>query len=193
MPSPIAHATIGWAVFQVAHSAFPSPRDEERGWLRWQLAAAVVLSLLPDVDSILGLLTGNMGRYHNNLTHSVPIALVVASVVGLFALLKGRQCGLHWYLLALSSYGFHLAADVLTMGRGIMWLWPWSTQRLLSPVPLFYGLHWSDGLWSVRHVWTLLTELGFAALLYLAAKSLPGLSRRKVSRSAPRLWPDRGR
>jgi membrane-bound metal-dependent hydrolase YbcI (DUF457 family) len=148
---------------------------------------------LPDVDSIVGLLAGNMGRYHNNLTHSMLVALTVASIIGLVALAKGRRCGLRCVVLALSAYGFHLGADVLTVGRGIMWLWPWSSRRLLSPVPLFYGLHWSDGLWSVRHVWTLLTEVGFAALLILALRSFPRLRRGMVSRAAPHLRPDQGR
>jgi membrane-bound metal-dependent hydrolase YbcI (DUF457 family) len=191
--SPIAHATIGYAIFEIAHRTRASAWGERRGRLRWQLVAALGLSLLPDVDSILGLLAGDMGRYHNNLTHSILVGLAVASIVGLVALLESRRQGLHWFAIALACYGCHLLADVLTIGRGIMWLWPWSSGRLLSPVSLFYGLHWSDGLWSVRHVWTLLTELGFAALLFLAVESLPRWRRGMASGSAPRLWPDQGR
>jgi membrane-bound metal-dependent hydrolase YbcI (DUF457 family) len=193
VPSPIAHAAIGYAICEIAHRSRPRARGAGLATPRWQLVAAVGLSLLPDVDSFLGLLTGNLGRYHNNLTHSILVGLAVAAIVGLVALLRDRRLGVYWFALALSCYGAHLLADVLTIGRGIMWLWPWSAERLLSPVPLFYGLHWSDGLWSVRHVWTLLTELGFAALLFLAVGSVSRLRRGIASRSDPRLRPDQGR
>ena len=173
MPSPIAHATIGYAVFEIAYRTRPSVRGEERGSLPWQLAATVGLSLLPDVDSIVGLLAGNLGKYHNNLTHSLFFALAVASVVGVAVSLRNRRAGIYWFALALACYGSHLLADMLTIGRGVMLLWPWNSQRVLSPLSLFYGFHWSDGLWSMRHIWTLVTELGFAALVLVAVHSVP--------------------
>jgi hypothetical protein len=52
----------------------------------------------------------------------------------------------------------------------VMALWPLSEKRFLLPVPLFYGLHWSDGWLSLRHVWTVLTELAFTAVaLFVSA------------------------
>ena len=55
--------------------------------------------------------------------------------------------------------------DFFTIGRGVMVFWPLSLERFASPVPLFYGLHWSDGYLSERHLITLVTELGFLFLL----------------------------
>jgi peptidoglycan/LPS O-acetylase OafA/YrhL len=49
-----------------------------------------------------------------------------------------------------------------------MLFWPLSAARFESPVKLFYGLHWSDGLVSVKHIWTLLNELAFALIAVLA-------------------------
>jgi hypothetical protein len=56
--------------------------------------------------------------------------------------------------------------DAATVSRGVMALWPLTETRFLAPVTIFYGLHWSDGWISIRHLWTLLTELLFAGLLF---------------------------
>jgi hypothetical protein len=51
-----------------------------------------------------------------------------------------------------------------------MALWPLTGGRFQAPVFLFYGLHWSQGWLSVRHLWTLATELAFAAASLLALR-----------------------
>lgn len=43
-----------------------------------------------------------------------------------------------------------------------------SVIGLLSGVALFYGLPWSDGLYSYEHLLTIITEAGFVGLLLLA-------------------------
>jgi carbamoyltransferase len=63
------------------------PSSPSRGHL---LAAAAVLSLLPDLDSVLGILMGDFGRYHNNLSHSVFMALVAALSIGAVARYASR-------------------------------------------------------------------------------------------------------
>ena len=35
--------------------------------------------------------------------------------------------------------------DFFTVGRGVNPFWPFSLERFASPVPVFYGLHWSYG------------------------------------------------
>ncbi len=70
--------------------------------------------------------------------------------------------------------------DAFTIGRGVMILWPFSIDRYASPVSLFYGVHWSDGWVSVRHLWTMVTEL---ALLAAAGLFIHLGAYRKVGRS----------
>ena len=46
-----------------------------------------------------------------------------------------------------------------------MLFWPLTDSRYLPPLLLFYGLHWSDGLFSVNHVITLVTEVALILLV----------------------------
>ena len=59
--------------------------------------------------------------------------------------------------------------DYFTVGRGVLAFWPFTAERFSAPVPLFYGLRWSEGWVSPRHVWTVLTEVPFAAVVVYAA------------------------
>ena len=63
--------------------------------------------------------------------------------------------------------------DLFTIGRGVLLFWPFSSQRFSFPLKLFYGLHWYDGWLSLRHMWTLLTELGFVVVIVAAVHLLP--------------------
>jgi inner membrane protein len=133
---------------------------------------AVGLSLLPDVDAVVGIAAGDLGRFHNNLTHSLFVALGVALIAGGLASL-GRHLPL-WlarlaesmpgfgraFWLALVCYGAHVALDWMTYGKGVMAFWPLTDRRFSSPITVFYGLRWSEGIWSSHHLVTVLTELG---------------------------------
>jgi inner membrane protein len=130
------------------------------------LLVAVGASLLPDVDSIIGLLFGNLGRFHNNASHSLFVGLAVALAFGAWMRWRNQAGFVFWFLIFLVGYGIHVLMDAATISRGVMALWPLSAERYLSPVIIFYGLHWSDGWLSIRHIWTALTELGFAALVW---------------------------
>ena len=57
--------------------------------------------------------------------------------------------------------------DFFTSGRGIMLLWPVSEQRFKPSFSVFYGLHWSDGLFSSRHIWTVTSEIATVAAFAL--------------------------
>lgn len=170
MPSPIAHLAAGYAVHALSQRAFPE-RTLGRVWpFPGRLVFAAGLSLLPDVDSIAGLLSGNFGRFHNNLTHSLIVGLGVAIAAGLLMQwLQGAGFGL-WTALAGLCYGLHVVMDWMTLGRGVMALWPLTSERYLAPVTLFYGLHWSQGWLSSRHLWTLATELAFLAAVLVAER-----------------------
>lgn len=161
MPSPIAHAALGYFVYRTLRSRMPGEEDSRSvGPLPRLLVATVGLSLLPDVDSVVGLLAGDLGRYHNNLTNSVVFGLAVAVGVGATVWLTRRSGFKRWFAIALVCYGLHVLMDYFTLGRGVMLAWPFSLDRFEPPLKLFYGLHWSYGWTSPRHLLTPVTELG---------------------------------
>jgi membrane-bound metal-dependent hydrolase YbcI (DUF457 family) len=165
MPSPIAHLTAAYVAYRVAaHYAAKSEWTERATTLL--LPAAATISLLPDFDSVAGLLSGDFGRYHNQGSHSLLVAGLFA--LGFASLMARRWPGFRvWLLLAFGCYGTHIVMDAATIGRGVMAFWPVSDDRFRLPFRLFYGLHWSQGWLSWRHVVTVLTESGFAAAVLL--------------------------
>lgn len=169
MPSPLAHVAAGYVVYRIAARS----ADSTSRWSRPRLfLAAAVLSLLPDVDSVLGIVLGDFGRYHNNVSHSLFVALLVALAIGLGAALGGGQRFAFWFALASTCYGLHIVLDYFTWGRGVMALWPAVPDRLSPPLVLFYGFHWSQGWVSLQHLWTLVTEAPVAAVAMLTAHKL---------------------
>ena len=168
MPSPIAHTTMGYVIHKFYQARRPGQTHRRFGPLPGLLVLAAGLSLLPDVDSIAGLLLRDFGRYHNNGSHSLFVGLAVALVIGALAWSRKRSGFVYWFTLVLLCYQFHVILDFFTVGRGVMLLWPLSSARFEAPVKLFYGLHWSDGIVSVKHIWTLLNELAFAILAVVA-------------------------
>jgi membrane-bound metal-dependent hydrolase YbcI (DUF457 family) len=163
VPSPIAHAAAGYLIYRgVSRNS-----AEFRPTLLWLCAG---LSLLPDIDAAAGLLLGDMGRYHNNMMASPAFALFMSLVVGGIA---WRLNGAFrpYFLLALVCYLTHITMDFFTNGRGIMLLWPLTEERFTPPFSIFYGVHWSDGLYSSRHIWTAVTELGTILVFVLLVVS----------------------
>ena len=165
MPSPIAHTAIGYLIFKVYQ------RDDlrkDQNWIRSAPLTFMVilgLSILPDLDSIAGIVLGDFGGYHNNWTHSLLVGPGVALVVGSLAWLSRHSGFSSWFIIALLCYELHVVMDYFTIGRGVMAFWPLTSERFSSPVPVFYGLHWSDGWLSVRHLFTIATEVGFITLV----------------------------
>ena len=133
MPLPLGHATIGFA----AHSLFSANGS---GLGRWKaLLGILILSNLPDVDVLLGIVCeGNGNVFHRGPTHSLVFALIagflVSRVLGLwFELPKFgfRIC----FLLILS----HVVADSVFTSSPISFLWPTT-------------VNWSGGYIGLRHV-----------------------------------------
>jgi hypothetical protein len=172
VPSPIAHATIGYAVYRLYSAHYPEENKYKIGPTPRLLIATVGLSLLPDLDFLPGLLVGDFDRYHNAISHSLFLGVLVALFTGTFMWLVGRSHFFFWFGLTLLCYELHVIMDFFIDGRGVMLLWPLSPDRLKSPVKLFYGLHRSDGWVSIRHLWTLLTELVFAVFVILTMNSV---------------------
>jgi membrane-bound metal-dependent hydrolase YbcI (DUF457 family) len=164
MPSPIAHLAAGYVVYRIARHYEPQPRMQSFKNIPGLLILAGCFSLLPDIDSVVGLLLGDFGRYHNNFSHSLLVGIAIAMAFGAFMQWRASSFAF-WFLFSLVCYSLHIFMDAATWSRGVMAFWPVSDQRYLAPVTFFYGLHWSNGLWSIRHLWTVITELIFAAAL----------------------------
>jgi membrane-bound metal-dependent hydrolase YbcI (DUF457 family) len=178
MPSPIAHTTMGYVIHRLYRGRRPQPSLGRLGPLPGLLLVAAGVSLLPDLDSVAGLLWQDFGRFHNNGSHSLLAGLALALTAGGLVWWRKGSGFTYWFGFVLLCYQLHIVLDFFTVGRGVMLFWPLSSARLESPVKLFYGFHWSDGLVSINHIWTLLNELGFA---FLAVLTLRLLERRRVS------------
>ncbi len=178
MPSPIAHTMIGYVIYRIFQLRMSHGSTKQIESLLF-LAVTIGLSLLPDLDALIGLLMGDFWRFHNQATHSLIIGLIIALGIGAVIWLRRRSGFLCWFIIALLCYELHVIMDFFTIGRGVMLLWPFSSDRYESPMTLFYGLHWSQGWVSVMHLWTLVTELGFVVLVgfiihFLRVKKLLG-------------------
>jgi membrane-bound metal-dependent hydrolase YbcI (DUF457 family) len=173
MPSPIAHLAAAYAVYELARQQEPDSNLRPVGPLPGLLVVTATFSMLPDVDSAVGLIAGDFGRFHNNATHSLLVGLVVS--LGFAGVMRwlNRRGFLYWFAIALICYSLHIFMDSATFSRGVMAFWPLTDQRFLLPVTIFYGLHWSNGLFSIRHLWTLFTELLFAGLVFVLLHRWP--------------------
>jgi membrane-bound metal-dependent hydrolase YbcI (DUF457 family) len=157
MPSPIIHVAFGCLIYRSLRSRI----DGVRPGLLW---SAVALSVLPDIDAAVGILGGDLGAYHNDMMSSPAFAFLVAAAVGAIGWWRGSEFRF-WFILAIACYLIHILLDYLTVGGGVMLLWPLSEAHFGSPIALFYGLHRSDGWISIRHLYTVVSE--FATLLVI--------------------------
>jgi membrane-bound metal-dependent hydrolase YbcI (DUF457 family) len=175
LPSPIAHSVTGYIAYRAFERRFSDSADNGAGHHCTTLLAATGLSLLPDVDSLLGIARDDMWRYHNNGTHSLLAGLGIALLVGSWAALRRCSCPLTWFLLSLVCYESHVVLDFFSGRRGVMLFWPLSSRRFKHPVKLFYGTRWSAGIASKHHLLTAATEIALAVvallLLHLAGRS----------------------
>ncbi|MFO7679875.1 MAG: metal-dependent hydrolase [Chloroflexota bacterium] len=167
MPSPIAHLAASYVVYRLVRRYEPEPKLPPVEPVPGTLLVTAVFSTLPDVDSVVGLLAQDFGRFHNNATHSLIVGLGVSLLFAALMRWRRGQGFRYWFTVAAASYSLHILMDAATVSRGVMALWPLSDTRFLAPVTIFYGLHWSDGWISARHLWTLLTELLFAVLILI--------------------------
>jgi len=124
MPLPLGHIAIGLATheFTTTRSAFS----------RWRLFAAIaVLTNLPDIDVIFGLLLQwNGSAFHRGPTHSLLFALVMGVLASRASHVWGRLPRLgFWTCFALILS--HVAADALLSTSAVSFFWPletnWST------------------------------------------------------------------
>ena len=164
MPSPIAHISAGYAIYLAARR-IPAFARAVR-FSDWLLAiVAIFCCMLPDADAGLGFLAGDLGQYHNNMSHSLLTGVAAALLAAAAARIGRLGSPWRWALFALACCEVHVLMDFLCHGRGVMALWPLTAERFRAPVVLFYGLHWSQGFISAQHIWTILTETAFGVSL----------------------------
>jgi membrane-bound metal-dependent hydrolase YbcI (DUF457 family) len=168
MPSPIAHLSVGYVIYRLNKDKLPVDNRKVLS-IPLQMAAVISISMLPDLDAVLGIAFGDMAKYHNQFTHSLisgfPVALAGASIFNWIY----RSSFWKWFLICLLSYELHIIMDLFTGERGVMLFWPFSEMRFISPIKLFYGMQWGLGWFSVSHMWTIFTESLFGLFAILSA------------------------
>jgi membrane-bound metal-dependent hydrolase YbcI (DUF457 family) len=167
MPSPIAHLSVGYAIYRYYKNKLPEYQTQV-----WKSALQMIvvtgLSMLPDLDVIPAIVFRDMHGYHNNFSHSLILAIPVAFLIAvIFSRAYRSHFGL-WFLICLISYDLHIFMDALTAERGVMMFWPLTEARFVSPIKMFYGLQWGLGWFSIWHLWTILTESLFGLIVILA-------------------------
>ncbi len=168
MPSPIAHVTIGYCLYRLlCRVGWTYPQSRPQWASIFLLMTFIFFSLLPDSDSVLGILSRQFGRFHNQFSHSLFFwmlpSLLVAGMVNFMG--HNRRIAFLCGTLCLASCVIHILMDSVCHGRGVMLFWPLTSQRFSTAILLFNGVRWSDGLWSLRHIPTLINEFLFAAVI----------------------------
>lgn len=160
-------ASLGHVAVGLAAGRLAAPRDTRvTPWM----ALFAVLGLLPNID-LLGTFLGHPFPWpfgHRGATHSLMFAAATALAVALATHRRGRFAMV--FLAALAVAVSHPCLDMLTHGgRGIMLLWPASTERFRWPwtplpaVPVGLRLLFSRGLSTMA-----LEAVVFSPLLVVA-------------------------
>ncbi|MHC4476800.1 MAG: metal-dependent hydrolase [Planctomycetota bacterium] len=170
MPSPIAHVSVGYVIYRIFRQGLSDHSATQAGKKYLFLLAMIFMSLLPDIDAVLGIVMGNFGKYHNQITHSLFFGLCITLSATVLARLFKPFRFSSWFFLILLCYEMHIIMDYFTFGRGVMIFWPFNTTRFSPPFFLFYGVRWSEGWLTVKHFWTVLNEIVFLASLFLAQR-----------------------
>lgn len=179
MPSPLAHISTGYLIYRTIKEKLPI--DKDRLWIfPTQLVILAGLSILPDIDTLPGLIYGDMHGFHNNYTHSLVSGLIVALIFSALLSRLFKVSILSWFPAALASYELHVLMDFFTSERGVKLFWPLYPERVIAPVKLFYGFQWGLGMFSLMHLWTIFTEAVFFMVLLLLLNLLQKSRRKSV-------------
>ena len=139
MSFPLGHAAFGLTAYDLTSNA-----EEVSVFRRWKvLAVVVILSNLPDIDVIFGLLySGNGQLFHRGPTHSLLFACLLGGVYA--------TCSRIWKALPPINFFHsfllictHLFADSVFTDGPISLFWPFE----MSFAPGFQG--WTDVVHSI--------------------------------------------
>lgn len=152
MPTPVAHSLAGIALLALMlpsrkSKGIASDLREYSGWIM----AALVLSNLPDMDFLPGILSGDLNAMHHGYTHSIGWITLVSCSVALMACAFKAANPFFLLVITFALTGLHLVMDMASKdGRapfGIMVLWPFDDTFRQWPVILFDHVHkagWHD-------------------------------------------------
>jgi inner membrane protein len=191
MPSPVGHALGGLiAGWMVAGAPAVDPLSQADAWRRAARHSApfALVAVLPDVDLLAGI--------HSRYTHSLGAAAIVTLAVAWFVPRDRRNRRWTFALACGCAYASHVLLDWLgsdtSPPRGIMALWPWSSDFYLSGLEWFLATdrrYWLPGFVS-RNLLALWWELALlappAVLTYFLRRPRRGRSaavRRKLPSS----------
>lgn len=184
MPSPIAHIATGIAIGLLAKQLAPKSLVNPHQGIATQVTTQTIFmltiigSLLPDFDALLGIIMGDFGKYHNHLSHSFALGLGASLLITVLYASRLALPKTTMFLMLFSAYSLHILMDAATVTRGVMLLWPISENRFATLLPLFYGVRWSEGIFSTLHLITIITETLFAGVLWGLLKHV--IKRRKL-------------
>jgi inner membrane protein len=143
MPSPVGHLLAGLCVYGAV------PADRGRVVSQSGLAVAALVSIAPDLDLALNVLTGR--NYHQAHSHSVGAALIAGLAVWALSARRrwphsgrlGLTAGLAW----LSHVGLDYLSVDTSPPIGLMALWPlsddWHKFRWPILLPISRHLEWA--------------------------------------------------
>jgi inner membrane protein len=163
MSSPVSHLACGFAIYRILVARDPHVAGLPRGT---RLATAALFSMVPDLDFVAGWIAQDFPDFHNNVSHSFMFGLVLCLLAAILVSTRWRTIQFRsLWAFTFACYASHITVDYFTHGRGVMLFWPFLHERFSSPVILFTGVHWTKGLWSTDHLWTLGNDAVFALLL----------------------------
>lgn len=137
MPTPVAHALAGTAVYLASHRDRDRPED-------WALfAGAVFAACAADLDFGISFLAGQ--NYHHYFTHSLGFATLFGVAAYFFARWAQRRGPGRTAWILGAAYLTHIVLDVFSKDKtapfGVELLWPFSDAFYISPVLVF------DDIW----------------------------------------------
>ena len=111
MPLPLGHTAAGLAI----HDLYTKSNKNDQLWKI--LTCVAVLSNLPDIDVLIGLVVqGNGNFFHRGPTHSLLFAVVMAFIASNAWRLSPALC----FLLVFS----HVVADAMLTSSPVSFWWP---------------------------------------------------------------------
>lgn len=174
MPTTFTHAAFSLAAGRVVDPALS----------REALIAAVVISVLPDVD-VVGLFFGIPYAHllgHRGLTHSIVFALLSSTVCWTLLRRGSRRAGSLWIFLLVAAVSHPLLDATTNGGLGVAFLAPFSNTRFFFPFRPIEVSPIGAGFFSMRGLHVLANEVVWIWIpSALLAGSVELLHRRKSS------------
>lgn len=134
MPSPVGHALAGFCGFALIRGQVAPVRVSRALFLSF------LISQLPDLDILPGLLVENPSLYHHKGTHSLVAALIVGLLIGALAN-RWKLSAATWAIWGGGLYLCQVFLDMLvddpSPPLGVQLLWPFSEQYYIAPFTPF--------------------------------------------------------